>query len=336
MAVNLRKRGNIWYLDYRRNGKRVVRSCKTGNRRYAELLRASTEKELFVGVLDPSAKPAIDPIGIDQLFSKFMAYAEKTYSANNLRMARWTMKMWGGYFKGKNIAMPNQITPAMMNDYHLENNWSNHTFNNRLQLLKTALNKAIEWGHLKENPIKDVKYLKTPKKMRLFSKGELQKLNEGADGVMRLVISLGIYAGLRCGEMTSLRWKDVDLKRNQLTIRSDEDFTPKGQRPRSIPLHRKLKDGLVAVEKKEGWVLTGDKPYNPNNLSIHFAKLRKKAGVGGRMHDLRHTFGSGLVRAGVPLPVVKDLMGHTQIETTMIYVHVTPDQYRKAIDDLDL
>ncbi len=52
------------------------------------------------------------------------------------------------------------------------------------------------------------------------------------------------------------------------------------------------------------------------------------------MHDFRHTFGSGLVRAGVPLPVVRDLMGHSKIETTMIYVHVTPDQYRKAIASL--
>lgn len=336
MAVNLRKRGDVWYLDYRHSGKRVVKSCKTDNRKYAEMLRAKAEKELFVGILDPTGESAIEPINIDRLFSKFMAYAEKTYSTESIRVARWTTKMWSTFFDAKNIEMPGLITPGIINDYHLENNLGNHALNNRLQLLKTILNKAIEWGHLKENPIKRVRLLKTPKKIRLFSKKELDKLKDKADYMMRIVIDLGIYAGLRCGEITNLRWDDVDFKYNQLTIRSDGDFVPKGQRPRSIPLHGKLKETLSTIEKKNGWVLTGDTQYSPHNLSVQFTRFRRKAGVGGRLHDLRHTFGSGLVRAGVPLPVVKDLMGHSRIETTMIYVHVTPDQYRKAIDSLDL
>jgi site-specific recombinase XerD len=334
--VNLRQRGRIWYLDYRHNGKRIVKSCKTDNRKYAELLRSKAEKELFVGILDPSAKPAIEPITIDRLFVKFVTLAEKTRSAESIRVTRWTFKMWSDHFKSKGVVMPDQITPGIINDYHLDSDVGGHAFNNRVQMLKTALNKAVEWGHLKENPIKGVKFLKTPKKLRLFSREELEKLDGKADDMMRLVISLGVYAGLRCGEMTSLRWDDVDLKRDQLTIRSGGDFTPKGQRPRSIPLHQKLKGILAAVGNREGWVLTGDKPYSPHNLSVQFTRLRRKAGVGGRLHDLRHTFGSGLVRAGVPLPVVKDLMGHSRIETTMIYVHVTPDQYRKAIDSLEL
>ena len=55
-----------------------------------------------------------------------------------------------------------------------------------------------------------------------------------------------------------------------------------------------------------------------------------------KIHSLRHTFGSQLVLNGVDLPTVRDLMGHKDIETTMIYVHRTPDHMTKSVNRLKL
>ena len=52
----------------------------------------------------------------------------------------------------------------------------------------------------------------------------------------------------------------------------------------------------------------------------------------GRPHDCRHTFAANLARAGVPLPAIKELLGHSSIQTTMIYVHFAPDHLRGAVN----
>jgi integrase len=78
------------------------------------------------------------------------------------------------------------------------------------------------------------------------------------------------------------------------------------------------------------------RPYkNMNTLYHHFKRLLKKLGLSGTLHDLRHTFASHLSMAGVPIPVIKELMGHSDIATTMIYAHLSPSTYKEAISKLD-
>jgi len=56
----------------------------------------------------------------------------------------------------------------------------------------------------------------------------------------------------------------------------------------------------------------------------------------GTLHDLQHTFASHLVMSGVPIPVIKELLGHSDISTTMIYAHLSPNIHQAAIDKLNL
>lgn len=78
-------------------------------------------------------------------------------------------------------------------------------------------------------------------------------------------------------------------------------------------------------------------PIEPRNLSRHFDALREKAGVRRiRFHDLRHSCASLLFELGVPLRMVMEILGHSQISTTSdIYTHVMPAQYREVADALD-
>ncbi len=71
-----------------------------------------------------------------------------------------------------------------------------------------------------------------------------------------------------------------------------------------------------------------------NGLYKDFAVLLKQLGMQGTLHDLRHTFASHLAMQGVPIPVIKELLGHSDISTTMIYAHLSPEIHKKAVDKL--
>jgi len=55
----------------------------------------------------------------------------------------------------------------------------------------------------------------------------------------------------------------------------------------------------------------------------------------GTLHDLRHTFASHLAMAGTPIPDIKELLGHSDIATTMIYSHLSPDRHKAEVEKLD-
>ena len=71
-----------------------------------------------------------------------------------------------------------------------------------------------------------------------------------------------------------------------------------------------------------------------NRLYKRFAALLKRLGMKGTLHDLRHTFASHLAMEGVPIPVIKELLGHSSISTTMMYAHLSPEIHRAAVDKL--
>jgi integrase len=246
--------------------------------------------------------------------------------------------MWQEFFARKRIRNISEISHSVIADFQVETEISPRTFNNALTLLRSVLNTAIDWGIIESNPTRGYKKVKIPKKLRYFRDEELEKLWDTATPRLRSIIALGAYAGLRNGEMINLQWRDIDFRGKRLEVRSDDEATPKGKRPRSVPMHGKLIRALKAYRGKtaEGFVFPRNDGRGPKSgkegPSREFSKLLKQVGVGGRLHDLRHTFGSRLVKKGVPLPVVKDLMGHADIESTMIYVHLHPTQYREAID----
>ena len=145
-------------------------------------------------------------------------------------------------------------------------------------------------------------------------------------------VLISLHTGVRRGELLALRWADVNLDHNhpQLTVRGT---TEKTEQTRHIPLNAEA----VAVFKRwraqagdEERVLAID-----DNFSKSWAAILKKAKVTRfRWHDLRHTFASWLVQAGIPLNTVRELLGHASLTTTLRYAHLAPDQKVEAVAKL--
>jgi integrase len=157
------------------------------------------------------------------------------------------------------------------------------------------------------------------------------------------MVLVALRTGLRRGELMALRWDDVDLVAGRLVVRHsttrDEEGSPKSGRNREIPLspetvaalkaHRHLRAELVFC-RHDG------RPWRDHHLRPPLRRACKRAGlrvVG--WHVLRHSFASHLVMRGVALKAVQELLGHSTIEMTMRYAHLSPDVRREAVALLD-
>ena len=156
------------------------------------------------------------------------------------------------------------------------------------------------------------------------------------DYVTPLVL-LAMNTGLRRGELLQLRWRDLDLQRRILTVRGERAKT---RQTRHVPLNsvatRVLKAWRPTVLDPEWCVFGGPTETTPlGTVKKAWRGVLKAATVTSfRFHDLRHTFASKLVMAGVDLNTVRELLGHKSIAMTLRYAHLAPEHKAAAVETL--
>ena len=220
------------------------------------------------------------------------------------------------------------------------------TVNNVLTVLNVLLKKAKEWDVIDRMPC-SITLLPVPKtSMSFYDFDEYERLvsaSSTVDATTYLIVLLGGEAGLRCGEMMALEWKDVDLAKRQVCVqRSDwngQVTTPKGGRLRYVPLtirlaaafrdHRHLRSANVLCQEN-GQPLTRQMVQ----YRVLRASRRAKLSEDG-VHILRHTFCSHLAMKGAPPRAVQELAGHRELSMTQRYMHLSPAALESAIRLLD-
>jgi integrase len=344
--ASLYRRKGVWYLHYVYQGKQYRKSTGTKDYKLAEIKLKELELDFFKGTLQLPEKKN-ESSNLPSFFRRYAEFSNSTKSNATNLSDQYRIKQIREYFARQGIKSLEEITPGELQKFQafILLNHNARTYNNFLGLLRAMLNKAVEWDLISANPIKGIKPLKVTKKIRFLTNDEIFQLREAADTEMRLVIDLALYAGLRRAEIYYLRWKDIDLERKAIHVRAHGEFIPKGRRPGVVPMKLKLleilKKTYPSMQNKEtnSFVIKrhhDGKPLNPTQvLSNRFGRIAKKAGVKKvGLHDLRHTFASHLVQAGVPILVVKELMRHNDIQSTMIYAHLTPDLQHQAVEKL--
>ncbi len=225
------------------------------------------------------------------------------------------------------------------------------TVNNTLTTLSALLKLALERGLIDRLPC-TIRMLPRPhEEAGFWDFDELDRLQEGASKVgpnAALIVALGALAGLRCGEIIALRWTDVDLARARLTVRQN-DFrghidTPKGGRPGTVDLCRRLADALAAHQPRsrllaqDNRVLCRDdgRPLTERIVRRHVEAAERLAGLPPRgVHCLRHTFGSHLAMRGASPKAIQELMRHADLSMTQRYTHLSPAARESAVRLLD-
>lgn len=207
------------------------------------------------------------------------------------------------------------------------------TVNKELDLLKSVLNRAVDWGYLRINPATMVKKFKEDVKEPIFlNKSEGSRLIGVAKGQIRTMIVLGLCSGLRKTEMFNLTWADVDFVEKQLRVRIS-----KGKSFRVIPLNDLLWKTLMSHprHKSSQFILHNSDGSKWKDVRWSFQKTVKEAGLPEKtFHSLRHSFVTNLVSEGVDLRVVQELAGHKDLRTTMRYAHLTPNRLTDSVKKL--
>ena len=149
------------------------------------------------------------------------------------------------------------------------------------------------------------------------------------------LVRVAAYTGLRRGELLALRWRDVQLDQRKVivsrAISADQEATStKSRKAREVPIPDQAAVALRRLRERDDFRASDDfvftnrwgRRIDGSALRRRVARARDAAGLRKlRFHDLRHTYGSLLVAAGVDLASVKSAMGHSRITTTERYVH---------------
>ena len=173
----------------------------------------------------------------------------------------------------------------------------------------------------------DLPSLKTDTKLPIIlNRSELKELFMAPKLLKhRIILTLAYSAGLRSQELVKLKLSDIDFERKTIHIRQSKD-----KKDRIVPLSNYIAKGLkkyISVEHPHIWLFNGKEPdgkYSPKGLSWVMRETLKKTGIQKKvnLHSLRHSYATHLLEDGINIVIIKELLGHATIQTTMIYLHV--------------
>jgi integrase len=182
-----------------------------------------------------------------------------------------------------------------------------------------------------------IRYLSPEERNRLFIALDEREKRQGKDYLKPAVI-LSLNSGIRRKALLSLRWEDINFETRMITLRSS---TAKKQKLDYVPLNSFACEILLEWKKlqKDNNPLVFPNPENGSQMHdcrSSWEKLLKDAKIENfRWHDMRHDFASQLVMKGIPLSSVRELLGHSKMEMTMRYAHLSPTKKREAVEVLD-
>ncbi len=287
-----------------------------------------------------------EKITVSEFFEQYIEYCKSNKAAYTTLVDTRRMRTWHRYLRECGVSRLKDITPLVVEGFKSEilgKGDSPVTFNRYLELLKAALNKAVEWGLLRENRLKSFKKLKSDRsrQIRFLSEDEIQRLLQVTNDTMKRLFLVLLYTGLRRSELAYLEWKDIDFENGFVTVQSKPEFGfhPKSRKPRSIPMCSELRKLLMDMPQVGRFVFDNGRNqplYQPNSYYREIAKVYRKAGIeGANMHSLRHTFASHLIMKGVDARTVQEYLGHSTIQVTEKYSHLSKSHKREAIEVLN-
>jgi len=245
-----------------------------------------------------------------------------------------------------------------------EGGLSTQTIHHMNKVIRGALAQAVAEGKILRNPAENVKLPRMERKpIHPLTKDQVNKfLNDIQDDWLYPVYFLALGTGLRRGEILGLRWKDIDLEANTVTIKQELLFvdgkpllqegtkTPGSKSTVTMPdvvadtmrkhkIHQSaamLALGHKLKEKDIVFTWASGDPISPNYVYHHFKELLTDHQLPNiRFHDLRHTFATLLLEEGVHPKIVADMLRHASVKTTLdTYSHVSADMQTRAAAQL--
>ncbi len=305
---------------------------------------------------EPAEKPRVVPTLVAYAEDVIERRYDPVLAQGTMGVYRAALRAWKAYFGERDGQRPvrlDEITPARWLDYRAwraktrnsthgkKKTVSARTLNADHQCIVRVLNEAILDGHIEKNPLAGIKKLReTRRPRRYLTKKELGALITNCPEHFRPFLLTAIYTGARKGELTALRWSDIDFADAKISL-----YRPKTGTADLLDLHPAVAAELARLRDSRENVRPDDHVF----LSCHgtpFVEIRrswalalKAAGLEGRKgltpHSLRHSFATHFLQNGGAVTDLQQQLGHAELSTTQIYASALSKRRREAVMALD-
>jgi integrase len=367
---------NKWYVivslgrnEYGKPVQKWIRLRSARNKTEAKREAVRIEHELNAGSWVPPSKLTVGDLLVEWLTSAKPRLSPKTYQEYERIIIRHLIPALG--------RVPlDRVSPLTLEHYFARKRvdgrldgpggLSELTLRHHFAILHRAFRQAVRWRYLTFNPTDGIDPpVGTAAEQSTYSDAETVQLLRAVevDAELHVPVVLAATLGMRRGEILGLKWSDVDLTNQTLTIRralqetkelglfEKSPKTPGSRRRVALPQlvvdvlrehqvrQRQALAELTGAVPLDGYVCAraDGRPWRPNNFSERYARFLSESGLRAiPFKNLRHTHATSLLRSGVPAKIVSERLGHSRIGTTMdIYSHVTPDMQADAAARVD-
>lgn len=364
------ERNGHWYFEVMIRKKRYCKAIpEATNRKDAEKYLTVFKADLLRNRLDLAENIGQKPFV--EVADMYIDYAKINLCAFDtaIRIAKRFKELW----KNKNLAditpkvienykenrLKTTFNAKKINGKNVVKHISPATINRELATLSKIFTIAIANGYIKTNPLREVNKLRVTNKLerhlsveeekRMYQvcdddfsfsnlpmeeQERLQRMHNGEHAYLKPILIMALNTAMRKGEILNMTWDCVNFEKNEISA-----LNTKNGKKNTIPMSSKLRETLLKM-----YYIKGDNIYvftNPytgtkyNDIKKCFKTVCKLANVQNlRFHDLRHTGATRMVAAGVPITVVKQILNHASIQTTMRYAHTMREQEISAVEAL--
>jgi integrase len=324
--AKLRKRktkSGHYSVDFRYNGHRYILSTKTKNKQVAKKILKDIEARIALGKFDIKDYQKSCDI-VKDVIIKYIEEERPNKSPRTIKNENQYLTEFQKCLANRPISsISHQDVVAWRNDRLTK--VKRITVNNEYRVIHHFFNWCIKHEYVKVNPLSKLRKLTIQESHRLYMnsdefKAVMTKIDTArlsARGIrdkrfmehFELFILFLLLTGLRLGEALKLQWSNINFEQGVAYV-----YQPKVNKSRVVPLH----PIVIGILQKVGPDLF--RKLNGEHVSRKFRQFLLLAELEGfKLHSLRHTFASNLVQKGSSLLAVKDLLGHSDVRTTMIY-----------------
>ncbi len=320
-----------WWVRIYINGRE--KRFKADNKTQAKALYGKIKADIREKRYFPEQYNQTEDITLRAWITRFLEVSTIKSKQNQIRYGKWWSKVLGKkLLKEIKVEDISRIQIKVLN----KGKRDPQTVNRYLAFLKHVLNLAMKDALIDRNPVCSVKFSPEPRgRLRFLSDTEINTLKGHIDSESWKKVVLAIETGMRLSELFNTKWEHVDLDQGFITIPHD-----KAHRTRHVPLTEAAKE---TVRSLTSWMTSAHLFPSPRFeghpmegsafVKKIFMPALAKAGIkGATWHTLRHTFASRLVMKGVDIRTVAELMGHSNLSTTVRYAHLSPAHLREAVN----
>lgn len=333
--MTISKRNGKYYCRFQINGERHHYLCNgAASLKEAELMENAFKYKLMQqqnGLLPREDKARVR---LKKLKENFLTYSEINRAVYSQDVGR--VNIIFQFFDENKYA--DTIVRKDVDEFKLwllNKGRSKKTINLYIGIMRVMFNLGIDNEWLEKNPFKsETEFKLDPVKRKILAHTSQPNLDAATPKYFKPVITTVLNSGLRRDNIRNLKWDDLNFE-----FRTIEITKNKGKKHIKLPMNETLYKLFMSMERTSEYVFVNPRTgtgWSNTKFGAEWRKIREKAGLPNlKFHDLRHTVATRLLKENIPVPVVRDLLAHSDIKTTMIYNQTDSLDMMHAIHVLD-